>query len=244
MKHDQVREHLRALIESGLQVGAPLPSERELCKQFGVSRMTVRQATDALVNEGLLERVQGRGTFVSRPHIDLQLRLSSFAEEMSKRGLSPSARYLQAEETEADPVVATALETSIGVPVYHFRRVRYGSGMPISIQEDWMPAKLAPGLLTEGMPASLYATLKQHGMPPQWGEDTITTKLITDEEAELLEQTPPQAGLYVTRRTFSGETAVLCSKTLYRHDRYSLWVPVSSPSPTMSGQQLPNTRRK
>src|SRR5690606_27176385 len=85
-----------ALIADELGVGEPIPSERELCAQFGVSRMTVRQAVDALVVEGLLERVQGRGTFVAQPKVDLQLRLTSFPEEMRRRGMEPDLRVLAA----------------------------------------------------------------------------------------------------------------------------------------------------
>ncbi|OKL47429.1 hypothetical protein BSR29_02780 [Boudabousia liubingyangii] len=240
MKHDRVRNHLRSLIDTGLPVGTPLPSERELCKEFGVSRMTVRQATDALVNEGLLERIQGRGTFVARPKIDLQLRLTSFAEEMNKRGLMPSSRFLFSETSKADEVTAAALEIKIGAPVFHLKRIRCGSDLPISIQEDWMPCDLVPDLFEGGMPSSLYTSLRKAGFPAQWGEDTITAHLVSEEEAELLEIETPEAGLYVTRRSFSGERAVLYTKTLYRHDRYSLWVPVSSPSPVMS----PNRRNQ
>ncbi len=66
LKHVQVREYVRTLVE-GAEPGAPAPSERELVTRFGVARMTVRQAMDALVSEGLLERMPGKGTFVARP---------------------------------------------------------------------------------------------------------------------------------------------------------------------------------
>ena len=85
-KYVVVREHLLALIDQGLKPGAPMPSERELCELFGVSRMTVRQAVDTLVVDGVLKRHQGKGTFVASPKVDLQLRLTSFTEEMQRRG--------------------------------------------------------------------------------------------------------------------------------------------------------------
>jgi GntR family transcriptional regulator len=72
-KHVQVREYVRGLIE-GAEPGSPAPSERELVQHFGVARMTVRQALDALVSEGLLERVPGRGTFVARAKADVLVR--------------------------------------------------------------------------------------------------------------------------------------------------------------------------
>src|SRR3954451_10518527 len=110
-KHVVVREYVRDLI-SGAEPGSPAPSERELVHHFGVARMTVRQALDALVAEGLLERVPGRGTFVARARLDTQSRLSSFTEEMERRGLRPNARPLLARLESAGPGVARALEIS------------------------------------------------------------------------------------------------------------------------------------
>ena len=89
-----MREHLLALIAQGLKPGAPMPSERELCELFGVSRMTVRQAVDTLVVDGVFKRHQGKGTFVASPKVDLQLRLTSFTEEMQRRGMIPGAVFL------------------------------------------------------------------------------------------------------------------------------------------------------
>jgi GntR family transcriptional regulator len=84
LKHVQVREYVRDLIE-GAESGSPAPSERDLVLHFGVARMTVRQALDALVAEGLLERIPGRGTFVARAESNVQARLSSYSEEMPRR---------------------------------------------------------------------------------------------------------------------------------------------------------------
>src|SRR5437764_13413834 len=94
-KHVQVREYVRSLVADA-EPGSPAPSERELVQHFGVARMTVRQALDALVSEGLLERVPGRGTFVARAKSDVQVRLSSYTEEMTRRGLKPESRTLLA----------------------------------------------------------------------------------------------------------------------------------------------------
>src|SRR4026208_1274953 len=94
LKHVQVREHVRGLIESQ-PPGSAAPSERELVARFGVARMTVRQALDALVAEGLLERIPGRGTFVAQPPKTAG-RLTSFTEEMKRRGVLPEAQPLVA----------------------------------------------------------------------------------------------------------------------------------------------------
>ena len=92
-KYVIVRNHLLELVRNGLASGSPVPSERELCEQFEVSRMTVRQAIDTLVVDGVLERHQGRGTFVSPPKLDLQVRLTSFTQEMQRRGDGARRRH-------------------------------------------------------------------------------------------------------------------------------------------------------
>ena len=94
LKHVQVREHVRGLIEAQ-PPGSAAPSERELVARFGVARMTVRQALDALVAEGLLERIPGRGTFVAQPP-RTSGRLTSFTEEIRRRGMLPESQTLLA----------------------------------------------------------------------------------------------------------------------------------------------------
>ena len=146
-KYVVVREHLLALIAQGLKPGAPMPSERELCELFGVSRMTVRQAVDTLVVDGVLKRHQGKGTFVASPKVDLQLRLTSFTEEMRRRGMIPGAVFLIAATAPASPVVAEALELDDGAPVHHLRRLLTADSTPMAIEENWIPARLLPRLL-------------------------------------------------------------------------------------------------
>src|SRR5512144_3439711 len=133
LKHVQVREYVRGLIEDA-EPGSPAPSERELVQRFGVARMTVRQALDALVTEGLLERVPGRGTFVARAKSDVQVRLSSYTEEMARRGLKPGARTLMARLEAAGPGVARALEINEGDKVVHWQRLRLADDAPMCIE--------------------------------------------------------------------------------------------------------------
>lgn len=234
LKYLQVRNYLRDLVEHELEPGQPVPSERELTARFGVARMTVRQAVDALVVEGLLERVQGRGTFVAKPKIDLQVRLTGYTEEMRRRGMQPSSRTLSAEVEPADDVVAQALEMAPGEPVIHLHRQRLADGEPMAVGHVWLAERLAPGLLETGVPNSLYAELRARGVDLDWGEDAVDAVSVSAADAELLGVAPGAPGLRIVRRAFADDTAVEYSRTLYRADRYSLWVPLARPKPSVT----------
>ena len=214
-KYVVVREHLLALIAQGLKPGAPMPSERELCELFGVSRMTVRQAVDTLVVDGVLKRHQGKGTFVASPKVDLQLRLTSFTEEMRRRGMIPGAVFLIAATAPASPVVAEALELDDGAPVHHLRRLLTADSTPMAIEENWIPARLLPRLLDGPLTFSVYGELTRAGLAPEWGEDMIEGRAATAEEAALLGVPERAPALDITRRTFHDQLAVDYSRSLY-----------------------------
>lgn len=234
LKYVRVRDYLRSLVTHELAVGDAIPSERLLCERFGVSRMTVRQAVDALVVDGLLEREQGRGTFVAPTKLDLEVRLASFGEEMRRRGMVPSSTVLAAEQIAASPDIADALELLPGEPVFYLYRVRCADGEPMAIEQTWVPSRLAPNLFDEGAPESVYGELRSRGLEPEWGEDTVAATEVNQEDAQLLGLRAGRAVLRLTRRTFAGEIACSYSRSSYRADRYMLWVPLRAPRPTLT----------
>lgn len=229
LKHVQVREYVRSLIDDA-EPGSPAPSERELVQRFGVARMTVRQALDALVTEGLLERVPGRGTFVARAKIDVQLRLSSYTEEMARRGMTASSQTLLARMESAGPGVARALEISEGDRVVHWQRIRFADGTPMCIEDAYMADTIVPGFLESPLPDSLYVEFRRRDILPDWGEDSVDADLAKPEEAEILGIEPGAPVLRMARRAFAGNIAVEVSRSTFRADRYTLWVPVSRPN--------------
>jgi len=228
LKHIQVREYVRELIE-GCGPGTPAPSERELVQRFGVARMTVRQAMDALVGEGLLERIPGRGTFVAEPRTQPG-RLLSFTEEMGRRGLLAESQTLIARREKAGPGVARALQLTEGDPVIHWKRLRRADGVPMCVEDAYLSEILLPGFLQSGMPTSLYDAMAARGLRPTWAEDSITADLATPEEAEQLEIAPGGACLRVSRRALADERPVEVSRSVFRADRYTLWVQFSAQS--------------
>ena len=241
LKHVRVRDYLRSLVTHELAVGEAIPSERLLCERFGVSRMTVRQAVDALVVEGLLDREQGRGTFVAPIKMDLEVRLASFGEEMRRRGMEPSSKVLATEEVAAAPDIADALDLLPGEQVYHLHRVRYADGEPMAIEQAWLPGRLTPGLFDDGAPASIYGELRRRGLEPDWGEDTVAATEVDAHDAGLLGLRTGNAVLRLTRRTFAGQTACVYSRSSYRADRYVLWVPLRAPKRALTPRAVDNT---
>ena len=229
LKYVRVRDYLRSLVTHELSAGDTIPSERLLCEQFGVSRMTVRQAVDALVVEGLLDREQGRGTFVAPTKVDLEVRLASFGEEMARRGMEPSSRVLEAEVVAATPDIADALDILPGERVYSLHRVRFADGVPMAIEQSWLSCELVPGFFDDAVPDSIYGELRRRGLEPDWGEDTVSATEVDAQDAELLGVAPGRAVLRLARRTFAGETACVYSRSTYRADRYVLWVPLRAP---------------
>jgi GntR family transcriptional regulator len=232
-KHVRVREYVRSLLE-GAEPGTPTPSERELVQRFGVARMTVRQALDALVAEGLLERVPGRGTFVAEARSGLSAALLGFSEEMQRRGARPVSRTLLLRVESAGPGVARALDLEQGAPVVHWQRLRCADEAPMCVQDVYLPAGLVPHLVdrrdstaAEPPPESLYEDLGHRGLSPTWGEDNIEGGLATEAEAFRLGIASGDAVLRISRRALCDRRPVEVSRSTYRADRYAVWVPMA-----------------
>ncbi|PUA81638.1 GntR family transcriptional regulator [Nocardioides currus] len=228
LKHVQVREYVRELV-AGAAPGSAAPSERELVARFGVARMTVRQALDVLVTEGLLERVPGRGTFVAHPRRRVG-RLSSYSEDMKVRGLLPESQTLVARREQAGPGVARALDISPGDAVIHWKRLRRADQQIICVEDAYLNEVLLPGFLQSGMPTSLYQALEDRGLRPTWAEDAISASAATEDEASLLEIAPGSPVLQLSRRALCGDKVVNVSRSAFRPDRFTMHVQLGEPS--------------
>ena len=222
LKHVLVREYVRGLL-NGAEPGTPAPSERELVAQFGVARMTVRQALDALVVEGLLERVPGRGTFVAHPK-NRTVEVTSFSETMARRNKVAQSQTVLARLEQAGPGVARALEVPPGSAVVHWRRLRRAGGQAICVQDVYLDDDLLGGFLDSPLPDSLYEDLARRGMRPTWAEDTLQADLPTPEEQALLEMDASVPVLRASRRALAADRVVEVSRSVYRSDRYTLYV--------------------
>src|SRR6187551_567157 len=124
--HHQVYLDLRSALDAGeWRVGDQLPPERELADRYGCSLITVRRALGDLARERRIERTRGRGTFVTRPPLDLDLDGTlSFTEEVQHLGHDPSTRVVVARTVPAEAAIADALGIAVGAPVVHLERLR------------------------------------------------------------------------------------------------------------------------
>ncbi|GAA3508224.1 GntR family transcriptional regulator [Actinomadura keratinilytica] len=231
-KYLQLRAILLEMIEEErLPVDAPVPSERELCRRFGVSRMTVRQAVDQLVAEDRLRRIPGKGTFVARPKVQMPKELVSYTEDMRARGMRPGSVDLAGRTVEADARLARLFGADRGAKVHVLERLRLADGEPMAVERSHILAARAPGLLERRPPdASLYRVLEEeYGIVLDAGEQTIEAVPAGEREAALLEIAPGSPVFLVQQRTFSRGACVEVALTTYRADRYRIHLGLESP---------------
>ena len=229
---DHVKDWLRKeIIAHTYRVGERIPSEHELMSKLGVSRATVRKAISELALEGWLYRVQGRGTFVSKPRFRQTLsRLTSFTEDMHMLGLIPKARLLSCQIEEPTQRVAKDLHMSNGDDVIRIERLRLANDEPVAINVSILPYKLVPGLEEMDLEnGSLYEILEKHyGHILYRAEQTLEPTLLRKELASLLQITPVTPVLRVAGITFlRNGTPIELLKTVYRSDRYKFHLTVT-----------------
>lgn len=239
-KYQQLRELLLELIDTELTPESPIPSERDLVDRYALSRMTVRQAINALVEEGRLFRVRGRGTFVAKPKMDLQIRLASYTEDMIRRGMVPASRTVSFERLPATAMLARNLEIKLGDPVVRLVRLRFADSIPMAVERTHLPEHRVPGLLDDGVPNSLYQCLAQrYGLAPTWGEQVIEAGTADRDVATLLDIPVGGVVLQMSRRSYADDVLVEYAASSYRADRYQLWVPLERPAQPITNPHVP-----
>jgi GntR family transcriptional regulator len=239
------------LIASGRwQDGERLPPERELCRQFDVSRATLRQALAHLQDRGLVTRHQGRGTFVSRPRTQLPIvGVFSIRDAMEAHGLHMTTRVLRVERMEADRLVAADLASMPGDEVIFIERLRVGDGEPMVLDTAHLRADLFPGL--DGIDferRSLYHVLESdYGRTVAAASETLEPVILTPRECALLE-VPAHTTALLTRRitTDADGTVLALGHVLLRGDRsrYIYKRTVDSTADRADGPTVDGTMRR
>lgn len=221
-KRAQVRDLLSTLIEESLHPGEAIPSERALVTDLAVSRVTVRQAIADLVEDGRLERVHGKGTFVTGPQINSQLHLASFSREMRARGLEPATQVLDACQVSATDALVPKLRVRPGAPVFRVERLRLADGTPMAHEIGFYPAAVFPGLLSRCLDALYDVFAHDYGVSVTSGVQTVWSEAADADHAQIL-HIPRKSPLLVQERvTLCGETPVEAVTSWYHADRYRL----------------------
>jgi GntR family transcriptional regulator len=227
--YQQLQRALRQAIETRiLSPDDALPPERDLATDFAVSRITVRKAIDGLVNDGMLVRRQGSGTFV-RARVEKNFsKLTSFSEDMRARGRTPRSVWLRRSAGTVTPEESLTLRSSPGTPVYRFHRIRFADDTPMSIEYAAVLASSLPSL--DSVESSLYEALEQAGNRPVRALQRLRAVLFTAEQAGLLHAKEKDAGLLVERLGFLRDgSAVEFSQSFYRGDIYDFVAELSVP---------------
>ncbi len=222
--HRRIEQALRERI-AGLQPGARLPSDAELRTEFGVSRMTARNAMQRLADEGLIARRPGSGSFVAQPPAHRRAnRLMTFTQEMRRRGLTPSSVVLIRLVRPATAAEAAALGLSTQAPVVHLRRLRCADDRPMALETTVLIGACAAAALSADLErGSLHEALLRAGFTLRWGSGTIGSEPASTEDARLLD-VDPGGPLLVERRVISDGhgRAIEATESRYPGDRYAL----------------------
>lgn len=226
--YTQLFNRLVKQIETGeLKAGDRLPPERELADRLGVSRITARQAIDALVERGLVYREQGRGTFVAEPKMRGLIGFTSFSEDIISRGYVPGSRILKQELVRPDPALQAELKVGPEEPVLHLVRLRLADAKPVALQSAYLPHRLVPDLESlDLVDRSLYAVLReQYYIYPAWTEATLEAQPAKPDEARFLELKENDPVLIVKGVTFTESFEVVESvRTVYRGKGLALYI--------------------
>lgn len=216
----------------GMSDGEPLPAERDLAERWNVSRMTLRRAMDDLVVEGILERRRGAGTFLTRPRLSRRLAMTSFTEDMLRRGRVPSTRTVEFRHRKADRAASQKLRVPIGEPLVAFSRLRLADGEPMAIERSMIRAALVPELTAEDLEGSWYELLAdRYGIHIESATFNVEPVLPDATIASWLEVAATQPCLRLKIESLDSKGRVVeAGEATYRGDTYSLSAELSAPT--------------
>jgi DNA-binding GntR family transcriptional regulator len=221
----QIAQGLQQSIERGtLKPGDRLEAELDLADRLGVSRPTVRQAVERLVQLGLVARHRGVGTVVVHRRIQRPLALTSFYDDLAAAGRKPRTEVLAIEELPADPDVAGALLLTVGAPVLWIERLRTAEGVPLAVMSNHLPLPYCgpPFGKDELERQGLYELLRGRGIQLHSAKQVIAARKASPREARLLGETRGSPVLTVARTAYDATgKSVEFGSHVYPADRYA-----------------------
>lgn len=219
----QIARRLEAAITAGdIAAGTRLENEVSMAERLGLSRPTIRQAIQDLVDKGLLVRRRGVGTQVLQRPVARAVDLTSLHEDLQKSGNAPATTVLSHRVEAADAEFAERLGVAVGSPTLHLRRLRLIGSTPLAILHNVLPEPFADITAAELVTAGLYETLRERGVVFSVAHQTIGARAAADDEADLLDITPgaPLLTMHRTPLDHSGQI-IEWGDHCYRPDLYS-----------------------
>ncbi|WP_227522008.1 GntR family transcriptional regulator [Bacillus solitudinis] len=222
--YHQIKDILVARItDKHWKTGDLIPTEIELMKEFDVSRTTLRQAITTLVNEGLLEKRQGKGTIVKSLKLTGTLgRLTGFAEEIMEKGYLPKSKLLRSEFRDDLFTEKRKLHIPDNKPILLIHRIRFANDEPIAFEKTSWPEEIGNILIKHDLNgAKFYQVLEDNGIYLKKASETISAVNATPYEADLLGVSAGTALLEMTRLSYGiNDEPIEFTQTKYRSDRY------------------------
>ncbi|NLP49633.1 GntR family transcriptional regulator [Bacillus sp. RO1] len=219
----QIKETLIQRIQEKIWLPNKLiPTEQELMKEFEVSRTTIRQAISMMVQDGLLERQQGRGTIVKSQQLVGSLgRLKGFAEEVLERGLTPYSQLIRA-EFSTDLYHEKAMLQTEDESILVIERIRFADNLPIAYERSCWPKSIGVKLMKEELnQANFYQILEQNGIALRKASEKISAMNATMHEADLLGIRAGEALIEMTRLSYGlDDKPIEYTRTKFRSDQY------------------------
>jgi GntR family transcriptional regulator len=237
LKRERVRDYLLEMIETH-PPGAPLPAERILCQRLEVSRPTLRSAVDELVNNGMLVRQHGRGTFVAPAKIEQELVSDDRAMVLPQAAGTWTSKVLEFATIAAGARVGRRLGMSPAAEIFYVARQRFVDGSPMAIEYLHVPVAVAPRLSLEDLESGdLYVRLRGHGVRVHDAIQSVEPTVTNDAESVLL-GVPVLSPALLFERLTNDDTGrqIEYVHSLYRGDRYRIVSRLAlGPTATTSG---------
>lgn len=230
--HMQVAKTLEKQVKQGKwKPGEKIISERELMELGNISRATVRQAISSLVQQGVLEKIQGAGTFVKQAKIEQPMNVAySFSQQLSKLGLKLEDRLVEREVIQASEELARKLHIRKNSKVIYLHRLRFIDDEPFMINKAYVPYNLCPDLLQDNLGTSLYTLLvERYGLPVVDATDKIESLPASKELIKQLKLPAHTPILFVERLAHTTGNRILHLGLNYiRGDRCFFRIDLSS----------------
>jgi len=221
--YHQLAEELRKKIENGeWPLHTLIPSETELCKKYGVSRGTVRQAILELTRDGLVYRKPGQGTFVAKLGVIQPVsRFYSFSHDMEEKGLKPSLWVIQKKKICPNGVIRKAMELNTGEKVYKIVRVRLASEEPVLLDTSYLVEEMFPELEKEDLVnIPLYdLIMRKYRVKISRVRETFEPILMNKVDARKLDAPVGSLALLVKRRAYTGNRIFEFRRSIIRGDK-------------------------